>query len=164
MRRFAALLAIATVLLGGWTFLSAGCGRFAGPEEQAIGEMLRSFVSAVEKDDREMALACLMDQQAFMILNPDAAARTDPDGFAESVIAELVHTYQSMVRHFQGRTLKVKSVRLGTPWYQFKPHPAFRDNELVIDADGEEVVLMIKGVIRIGDRWRIVDLSDLELY
>ena len=143
--------------------LLSGC-KFAGPEETAIGEMLGSFVNAIAKDDKDIAMQCLMDQKAFMVLNPDAAARGDAEGFTESVVAELVHTYQGMVRHFQGRHISMKSVRLGTPWYQYKPHSAFRDNDLVLDVDGDEITINIKGIVRIDDKWRIVDLSEMELY
>ena len=142
----------------------AGCGLYGGPEEKAIRQMVTTFVAAIDRDDKDIAYACLMDMESFRVLNPDASARLDAESFSEEFIADLVHRYQNLVRHFEGRTLEVKKFILGTPWYQYKGHPAFLDTEVTISADGEDVTILIKGIVRIGDRWRIVDLSGTELY
>lgn len=143
--------------------LAIGCN-FAGPEEQAIQKMLGGFVLAVQENDRDLAMACLMDTRSFMSLNPDAAARSDPEGFSESVIAEIVDDYRRMTRHFSGRMLKLKKVRLGTPWYQYKPHASFKDTEMFISVDGENMTIIVKGIVKVDNKWRIIDLSTVELY
>jgi hypothetical protein len=144
--------------------LFTGCGLTGGPEEIAIKQMVTTFIAAIDKNDKDLAYACLLDMNSFMVLNPDAAARLDADSFSEEVIADLVHEFQYLVGHFEGHTLKVKKFYLGTPWYQYKGYSAFVDSDVVLSVDGEDVTLPIRGIVRIGDRWRIVDLSGIDLY
>lgn len=156
MKKTLLLLPLLTVI--------SGCGLSGGPEEIAIKQMVTTFIAAIDRNDKDLAYACLLDMNSFMVLNPDASARLDADSFSEEVIADLVHEFQFLVQHFEGRTLKVKKFYLGTPWYQYKGHPAFVDTDVVLSVDGEDVTLPIRGIVRIGDRWRIVDLSGIDLY
>jgi len=149
-----------TILLLTLTIL-CGC-HIKTPEEQAIGELLKTFIAAVEKGDETMAKAILMDMETFRTLNPDASARLDADNFSEVAIAECIHNFREMVDYFKGRTLRIKSFQIGDVWYQYKGRQAFKDTEVFLDADGESVGITIRGLVRMGDRWRIVDLSGNE--
>ncbi len=134
------------------------------PDERAIFEMLKTFISAVEKDDESMAKACLMDLDTFNELNPDVVARVDSESFIATTLAELIHHYRDMADFFGGRTLKLESMRLGSIWYQYKGRQAFKDTEIVISADDESVPIIIKGIVRIHDKWQIVDLSGNDMF
>ncbi len=135
-----------------------------GPEERAIRQMVETFIAAVDRADNELAYACLLDLQGFELLNPDVGARMDAESFTESVLAELVHEYRNMKQYFEGKDLKLKRFQLGVPFYQYKGHSAFRDNRVVVIANGETVEFTIMGIVRLGDQWRIVDLSGNDLF
>ena len=143
--------------------LVCGCN-MQGPDERAVGEMLETFIAAVERGDEVLARACLMDMDGFHDLNPDAAARLDTESFSESIMAELVHHYRDMVDYFNHRELKLKSFTLGVPWYQYKGRQAFKDTEVIISANDETVIFDVKGIVRINNQWRIVDLSGNEYF
>lgn len=153
--RFSLCLALLILILG--------C-QMRSPDEKAIYEMLKTFVSAVEKDDESMAKACLMDLDSFYELNPDVAARVDAESFSATTLAELVHHYRDMADFFNGRLLKLESMQLGSIWYQYKGRQAFKETEIIISADGESVPIVIKGIVRVGDKWLIVDLSGNDMF
>lgn len=152
---------VARLGFGGLVLL--GCA-VKSPDEKAIEEMLTTFVTAIHTEDKVLAGACLLDTKAFLKLNPDAAARTDAESYYEGAIADLFFQYQRLVDHLRGRNIKFKELHLGTPWYQYKPHQAFRDTDMILSVDGEEVTIPIKGLVYLENKWRIVDLSGIELY
>ena len=139
-----------------------GSCKLMDPDEKSVREMLKTFTAAIDRDDETMAKACLMDVEGYRILNPDAGARMDPESFIETVLAELIHSYRSLANFFRGREVKFKSLELGAQWFQYTGRQAFKDNTLTVVADGEEVDIPIKGIVRIGNQWRIVDLSGIE--
>ncbi len=147
-----------SLFLFGLMVFSAGC-HIPAPDERAVKQMLTTFFAAVERDDEDMARACLIDLDAFHELNPDVAARVDAESFTATLMAELIQNYRDMARFFEGRKLKVKSIKLGDNWYQYKGHQAFKDTEVIVSADGEEVPVIIRGIVRVEGKWRIVDLS-----
>lgn len=144
-----------------FAMVMGGCS-FGDPEEKAIEEMLMTFVAAIQQYDEVLAKALLLDLDGFKELNPDVAARVDAEGFTETVLAELIHTYRDLADYFDGRDLKFERMVLGNSWYQHKGRQAFKDTEIVITADGEEVDIFIKGLVKIDNRWRIVELSGID--
>lgn len=139
-------------------FLVTGCN-FEGPEEKAVKNLLTAFVSAVDKGDEDIARAILLDRESFHVLNPDASARLDAESFSEEILAEIIQHYRNMVKYFEGRDVKFASFTLGDVWYQYKGRQAFKDTHVIVTADGVEVDFVVRGIVRIEDRWRIVDLS-----
>lgn len=138
-------------------------GCVVGPEEAAIKKMITTLFSAIQQDDDILASACLLDLEALMILNPEISTRRDPEDYTETVIASVVHEYRLLRDFYAGHELKVTYFQLGTPWYQYKGYPAFRDTNITLSVDGKKVDLVIRGIVKVGDRWIIVDLSGNEL-
>ena len=132
---------------------------FSGPEERAIGEMLLTFVAAIDKNDRDLAYACLIDERAFETLNPDASARSNAESFMAEYLADLIQSYRDMVRSYQGHSIKYKKFEIGSQFYQYKGFSAFKDNKVFIEVDGVEETFMIGSIVRIGDKWLIVDIG-----
>lgn len=138
--------------------LIGGCSLEA-PDEKAIRQMLETFFTSVGNNDEQLARAILLDRNLIVELNPDVSARVDAESYEESLVADIIERYRDFVRHFQGRMIKVKRVNLGTVWYQYKGRQAFKDTQVILETDGEEFPVTIRGIVRAGDRWRIVDLS-----
>jgi len=138
--------------------LVSGCG-LEGPEERAIKEMVKTFVSGLDQSDDDIAGACLMDMQAFQILNPSASARTDAESFMEEYMADLVQSYRDLKYRYQGKDVKFKDFSLGTPFYQYKGHSSFKDNLVKVEVDGVGETFNIMKIVRVGDRWLIVSLG-----
>lgn len=141
-------------------FLFNGC--LMDADEKEIAEMLKVFVVSMENRDEGLARACLMDVNGFMVLNPDVSARVDADSFTESVMAELIHNYRALSVYFENRVLKFKSIQIGDQWYQYRGRQAFKDNIMTIKADDNQIEIKIRGIVKIEDKWRIVDLSGID--
>ena len=151
MREYRKFLLVGLVLL-------MGCS-LEGPEERAIRQMVETFVVSIQQQDDDLAYACLLDLNSFEILNPDVSARVDAESFVASVMAELIGEYREMKSSFGGKEIKLKRFRLGTPFYHYKGHSAFQGNKAIIDVEGVEYSLLIDKIVRVGDKWRIVELS-----
>ncbi len=134
-----------------------GCD-MAGPEERAIREMVKTFVAAIDTGDEDLALACIIDLNAFNALNPDASVRSDGDSYVDSFLADLIHSYRSYVRRYEGREVLFKKLLLGHRFHQYKGFSSFKNNEVIIEVDGVEEAIDIGAIVRIGDKWRIVEL------
>jgi len=141
--------------------LISGCN-LQGPEERVIQEMLKTFVASIAQGDEDLGRACMMDIDGFRTLNPDVSARTDAESFTETVMAELIHSYRDLKVHFRGRDVKFKRIIIGDPFYQYKGRQAFKDNEIIVESDGQEISIFIKGIVNINNQWRIVDLSGID--
>ncbi len=139
---------------------AAGCD-MSPPDEREIKDMLEIFVAALERGDEGLARTCLLDVEGFQTLNPDVSARVDAESFMETSMAELIHNYRDLSRYFRGRTLELKDVAIGTQWYQYKGRQAFKDTDVTLKADGEEVHFKIRGIVKIDTKWRIADLSGI---
>lgn len=133
-------------------------------EEINMKKMVEEFVSAVQRDDEAVASDILLDLAGFRTLNPDVSARVDAGSFTDAVLSDLIQNFRNMGALFRGKTLTVKSFTPGGIWYQYKGFSSFKDNVVVLDVNGEEVEFVIKGIVRIGEKWRIVDLSDNGLF
>jgi len=143
--------------------LISGCN-FQTNEEINMKKMVEEFVWAIQHNDENKAHDILLDLAGFRTLNPDVSSRVDAASFTDAVLDDLVSNFRNMEAYFHGKTLKVKTFTLGGQWYQYKGFSSFKDNVVVVVADGEEVEFMIKGIVRIGEKWRIVDLSDNGLF
>lgn len=141
-----------------------GCGKMVTNEELTIRKTLEEFIHAVQENDEGKAQEYLLDLTSFTLLSPDVAARVDAETFIDAVLSDLITNFRQMVKFFGGRNLKVKKFILGDPWYQYKGFPAFKNNVLVVRAGSEDVEIIIRGIVKVGDRWRIVDLSDTGLF
>ncbi|MFN3821481.1 MAG: hypothetical protein ACK4OO_04035 [bacterium] len=157
-------LGMFTGILGAMVVVLLGCGKMVTNEELTIRKMLEEFIHAVQENDEGLAQEYLLDLKSFTLLSPDVAARVDAETFIDAVLTDLLTNYRNLVRFFGGRNLKVKKFILGDPWYQYKGFPAFKNNVLVVRAGNEDVQLVIRGIVKVGDRWRIVDLSDTGLF
>lgn len=133
------------------------------PDEKAVKEMLLTFTTALDQDNEDLARACLMDDSSFKTLNPDASSRMDPESFIATVIAALFHDYRDLAVNLRGKDLKMKDFTLGPAWFQYKGRQAFKDNTLVLTADGEILEIPIAGIVKINEQWRIVDLSGIDM-
>jgi hypothetical protein len=151
------------VLLLPAALLLNGCN-FETDEELAIKKMIADYLLAVQTTDEGLAHDILLDLAGFRLLNPDVSARMDAGSFTDAVLSDLVISFRNTASFFRGKTLKVKSFTLGGQWYQYKGFAAFKDNVVLIDADGEEVEMLIRGIVKLNDKWRIVDLSDNGLF
>lgn len=140
------------------SMIVTGCGLMS-PDEKAIREMLKTFTAAIAEGDEDLALACMMDVECFHILNPDLNVRTDAESFTETVIAELIEGYRSLKDRYRGQDIKLKSLEVGDQWYQYKGRQAFKDNIMVLEVNGQDVEIPIKGVVMVDQQWRIVSLS-----
>jgi len=129
------------------------------PDEKAIKEMLKTFTAAIADGDDDLGYACMMDVEAFNILNPDLSARVDAESYTETVIAELIEGFRDLKQEYQGHELKLRELKIGDQWYQYKGRQAFKDNIMVVEVDGQEVEIPIKGIVMVGQQWRIVSLS-----
>jgi restriction endonuclease S subunit len=136
----------------------SGCS-FQSPDEKAIQEMLKTFTAAIAEGDDDLSRACLMDVDAFHILNPDLSARTDSESYTATVIAELIEGFRDLKQEYQGHELELKSIRVGDQWYQYKGKQAFKNTVMIVEVDGQEVEIPILGVVLVGQQWRIVSLS-----
>jgi len=152
-----------TLLLLPLLTLLSGCN-FQTNEEINMKKMVEEFVSAVQHNDENRATEILLDLAGFRTLNPDVSARVDAGSFTDAVLSDLVANFRNMEAYFRGKTLKVKSFTTGGQWYQYKGFSSFKDNVVVVDANGEDVEFIIRGIVRIGEKWRIVDLSDNGLF
>ena len=138
-----------------------GCD-LAGPEERAIREMIKTFVVSIDTDNEELAFACLLDGTAFNILNPDARARSDSETYIDDFLAELIHSFRNLSERFKGKDVKFKQFNLGSQFYQYKGFSAFKNNEIVIMVDETEHIIEIGTIVRVGDRWRIIEFEHYE--
>ncbi len=136
----------------------SGC-TLMSPDEKAIKEMLKTFTAAIADGDDDLGYACMMDVEAFNILNPDLSARVDAESYTETVIAELIEGFRDLKQEYQGHELKLRELKIGDQWYQYKGRQAFKDNIMVVEVDGQEVEIPIKGIVMVGQQWRIVSLS-----
>ncbi len=150
------------LLLPMLTLLSA-CN-FQTNEELNMKKMVVDLLTAVQHDDENLAHEILLDLASFRSLNPDVSARVDAGSFTDAVLSDLVINFRNMEGLFRGKTLVLKSFTPGGQWYQYKGFSAFKDNVVVITADGEDVEFIIRGIVRINEKWRIVDLSDNGLF
>lgn len=139
--------------------LLVGCNMQTN-EERELQVSMGTFVHAIQANDENAAKTILLDLNGFQKLNPDVGARTDASSFTEAVLDDLVSNFRGLVTYFNGKQLVFKSCRTGGQWYQYKGFSAFRDNVVTITVDGEEVQFTVKGLVRIEDKWRIVDLTD----
>lgn len=137
---------------------------FQTNEEIQMKQTIVDFVSAVQHNDENRAQEILLDLTGFRTLNPDVSSRVDAGSFTDAVLADLIVNFRNMEAYFRGKTLKVKSFTPGSQWYQYKGFAAFKDNIVVVEADGEDVEFIIRGIVRLGEKWRIVDLSDNGLF
>jgi len=143
-------------------FILSACD-MASPDERAIRQMVKTFVAAIDKDDTDLANACLLDQRGFETLNPDASARSDAESFVASYMADLFHSYSSLRRSFEGRAVELKEFKLGVQFYQYKGFTAFKDSEVIVSVDGDAVdSFNIGSIVRIGERWVIVELGGID--
>jgi len=145
---------IVAVLL---TSLVVGCS-FQSPDEKAIQEMLKTFTAAIAEGDDDLSRACMMDVEAFNVLNPDLSARTDAESYTETVIAELIEGFRDLKQEYQGHELELKGIKIGDQWYQYKGKQAFKNTIMIVEVDGQEVEIPILGVVLVGQQWRIVSL------
>ncbi len=141
----------------------SGCD-FKTNEELQMQKMVSDFMVAVQNNDESAAHSILLDMAGFRTLNPDISARVDASSFTDAVLSDLVTNFREMNSFFQGKKVKVTAFHIGGQWYQYKGFPAFKDNEVELDADGETVKFTIRGIVKLDDKWRIVDLSDNGLY
>ncbi len=137
---------------------------FQTNEELKMKQTIADFVSAIQHDDENMATEILLDLAGFRTLNPDVSARVDAGSFTDAVLDDLVSNFRNMEAYFRGKILKVKSFTPGGQWYQYKGFSAFKNSVVVVEADGQDVEFVIRGMVRIGEKWRIVDLSDSGLF
>lgn len=154
--RITALTVAAVILLSGCSLKTN--------EERQIEKTVDDFMQAVTRGDDTAAKDVLLDLGGFRTLNPDVSARVDADSFTDAVLSDLLTNYRQMASMFGGKGIKVTAVTLGGQWYQYKGFPAFKDNTVEMKVDGEVVNFIIRGLVRIGDKWRIVDLSDNGLF
>lgn len=154
--KFRALMLLSLPLL-------VGCN-FQTNEERAIQQMVADYLVAVQSNDESTAYGIVLDLAGFRALNPDVSARLDASAFTDAVLSDLITNFRQMVSYFGGKELKLKSLQLGPQWYQYKGFPAFKDNSVVLIADGQRVEMTIRGIVRIDGRWRIVDLNDNGLF
>jgi len=143
--------------------LFTGCSLKTNEERQIL-IIVTDFMKAVQNDDETAAQAILLDLSAFRTLNPDVSARVDASSFTDGVLSDLISNYRNMVGYFNHKKIIVKSLRLGGSWYQYKGFPAFKDNVIELQVEEETVEFTIRGLVRVGDKWRIVDLSDNGLF
>lgn len=153
MRNLIVVLLLVSLIAVGCTFMSQ--------DEKAIKEMLKTFTAAIASGDDDLAHACMMDVEAFHILNPDLSARVDAESYTETVIAELIEGFRDLKQDYQGHELELKSIRVGDQWYQYKGKQAFKDTIMIVDVDGQEVEIPILGVVLVGQQWRIVSLGGM---
>ena len=140
------------------SLLISGCSLMSS-EEKAIMEMLETFTAAIAEGDDDLARACMMDVDCFQTLNPDLNARADAEIYTETVIAELIEGFRDLKQEYRGHELKLKGLRLGNQWYQYKGRQAFKDSYMLIKVDGQDTEILIKGLVLIDQQWRIVNLS-----
>ncbi|MCF7810570.1 hypothetical protein K9N50_06245 [bacterium] len=131
----------------------------AGPEERAIREMCKTLVVAIDENNEDLAFACIIDRVAFNTLNPSASARTDAESYIDDFLSELVHTFRYYAAKYKGKGIEFKKFLLGQQIYQYKGFSAFKNNQIIIDVDGAEEVIDVDVIVRIGDKWRIVEIA-----
>jgi hypothetical protein len=136
----------------------AGCD-MAGPEERAIREMCKTLVVAIDNNNEDLAFACIIDRVAFNTLNPSAGARTDAESYIDDFLSELVHTFRYYAAKYKDKDIKFKKFLIGQQIYQYKGFSAFQDNRIIIDVSGTEEVIEVGVIVRIGDKWRIVEIA-----
>jgi len=141
----------------------SGCGLQTNDERQ-IKSTVAVFMQAVTNKDEAGAKEILLDLAGFRTLNPDVSSRVDAESFTDAVLSDLISNYREMTVYFAGKTVKVKGVRTGGQWYQYKGFQAFQDNVVDLNVDGENIQFTIHGLVRLGDSWKIVDLSNTGLF
>ncbi|NQT35474.1 hypothetical protein HQ587_09810 [bacterium] len=124
--------------------------------------MLTTFVTAVDRSDDDLAYACLIDERGFDTLNPDASARSNAESFMAEYLAGLIQSYRDMKQRYKGCSLKYKKFEIGSQFYQYRGFSAFKDNKVFIEVNGAEETFMIGSIVRIGDKWLIVDIGTPE--
>ncbi|MBM3327590.1 MAG: hypothetical protein FJY65_11585 [Calditrichaeota bacterium] len=137
---------------------------FMTNEERNIKLMVQEFMTAVQNNDDRSAHEILLDLKGFQILNPDVSARMDAESFTDAVLADLVTNYNNFVRYFDGKDIRVTKFHLGSQWYQYKGFPSFKDSQITVKAGNETVEFVIRGIVKIDNKWRIVNLSDNGLF
>ncbi len=137
---------------------------FMTNEERTIRMMVQEFMTAVQNNDEAAAHEILLDLKGFQILNPDVSARMDAESFTDAVLSDLTTNFRNFVKYFDGKDIKLKSFHLGSQWYQYKGFPAFKDSEVTVKAGDQTVEFVIKGIVKVDNKWRIVNLSDNGLF
>jgi len=141
----------------------SGCSLKTNDERQ-IQTAITEFMAAVTNRDENGAKVILLDLAGFKTLNPDVSSRVDAESFTDAVLSDLISNYREMSVFFAGKTVKVTGVRTGGQWYQYKGFQAFQDNVVSLKVDGEDIQFTIRGLVRIGNDWKIVDLSNTGLF
>ncbi|MBM3329667.1 MAG: hypothetical protein FJY67_09400 [Calditrichaeota bacterium] len=141
----------------------SGC-TFMTNEERLIRETVQQLLTAAQNNDEDAAHAILLDVNGFMTLNPDAGVRSDAAAFSDAVLSDLITNFRNMVKFIDGKEVKVKRFHLGSQWYQYKGFPAFKESQATISVEGESADFTIRGMVKINNQWRVVDLSDNGLF
>ncbi|NQU05026.1 MAG: hypothetical protein HQ568_02955 [Calditrichaeota bacterium] len=136
----------------------AGCD-MAGNEERAIRDMCKTLITAIDKDDEDLAFASIIDRAAFNALNPSAKARSDGESYIDDILSDLIHTFRYYSNKYHDRDIKFKKFLIGHQVHQYKGFSAYRDNQIVIEIDGVEELIEIGVIVRIGSKWRIVEID-----
>jgi hypothetical protein len=139
----------------------SGCS-LPDPEENAIKDLFESFVASIDKGDEVLGKACLLNETGFKELNPTVSERADGDVFTEVELAELFYNYRALLDEYTGRDVKFIDFTIGNLWAQHKGRRAFENNLIRISVNGSESVLSVRGIAKIGDKWKIVELSNAE--
>jgi len=141
------------------TIFVVGC-TLPDAEENAIKELFESFVASIDRGDEFLGKACLLDEPGFIELNPTIGDRADGDVFTEVELAELIHNYRALLEKYERLDVKFIDFTTGNLWAQHKGRRAFENNTIKISVNGSESVMPIKGIAKIGDKWRIVELAN----
>lgn len=141
-----------------FTILILGCS-LPDPEEIAIKELIDTFVAAIDSGDEGLGRACLLDESGFRLINPNVDDRADGDVFTEVFLAELIYNYRTIAEKYSGLEVKIIDFTLGNIWSQHKGRRAFENSRLKIKVGNSMVELPIKGIVKIEDKWKIIDLS-----
>ncbi len=144
------------------SILFAGCS-LPDPELEEIKELIESFVAAIDRGDESLGRACLLDESGFRLLNPNVDERTDGEEFTEVYLAELIYNFRTIVDKYNGRNVEFADFIIGDIWTQHKGRRAFENSRIKIIVDGSTVELPLKGIAKIEDKWKIIDLSGLEV-
>ena len=146
--KFATAIAILLLILG--------CTG-TGPQQEEIKNLAEDFVSAIDNGNFELASECFLDIQGYYILHPDVASEGRVD--AQNMVGDMENQYLSMVGYFQGRNVRMKRFQLGSFWDQYEGYAGFHNSIVTINAEGEDYKLTLTNIIRVADKWYIMDLS-----
>ena len=144
------------VFVGALLLLIFGCGG-TGPEQQEIQKLAEDFVVAIDNGNFELASECCLDIQGYYILHPDVASEGRTS--AQEMVGDLEDQYMNMVSYFQGRNVRMKRFQLGSFWDEYEGYAGFRNSVVTLNAEGEDYKLILTGIIRVADKWYIIDLS-----